>query len=232
MPIQIKKKSSMARQVDPTVDPGWLMWMPAAFSVMGGILFMTLMAPWVTAASIGYALLLLVLSFGYGSAWLRALARLLLLAVPLLWAFVAISVARDLIAQEVTGWQMVQYYLYQACQMLAPFMMPVIAGTGFCAACGRRFDNNLLRVYSLLTLALLLIGCIYFRDGVDVPSTGRVLYMNFGVEAEWYRIVVCVLAAAIALLSFAVYPPFAERLDQFRLKKEEEQKQSETEQIH
>ena len=100
-------------------------------------------------------------------------------------------------------------------------------GGYFCAARGRRFDNNLLRVYSLLTLALLLVGCIYFRNGVDVPSVGRVLYMNFGIEAEWYRILVCVLAAAVTLLAFSVYPPFADRLEQFRQKKEEERKQHE-----
>ena len=216
MPIRIRKESSGAP--DDAMNPAWLRWLPLCAAVLAGILLIPgVFNGWVIAGMIAYVLLLAGLSCGYRSAAARVFARLLLMIVPLAWlVIVGLEAVQLLSNPDLTGevgyaGQIAQYCLFFLCQMVLPFLLPVMAGAGFCAAHGRRFDNVLLRITSVLAAVLLIVACACFGTGVSVPLLGRVLVMPFAVELELFQILVCVITAAVAVLSFVVFSPFGRK---------------------
>ena len=232
MPITIKS-NRVQQPFDATVSVKWLCWMPLGLAVLANAtLIPDLMAGWVIAALAGYAAVLIGLSYAYEHTAARVLARVLVLLLPVVWIALMAggiwlgerSFSAQLAGQE--GWfgDALTFCLFYTCDLLLPFWTVAQAGLGFMASRGRKFDNNLLRIFSVVSFILLLVTFFYFDTDQRAATIGLIFRKEYVIKEPLFHTLLCVASAAVAVLSFVVFPPFADKIRQRLDKKGAEKK--------
>lgn len=220
MPITVKS-NRVQQPFDATVSVKWLCWMPLGLAVLiNVVLAVDLMAGWVITALVGYAAVLIGLSYAYQHTAARVAARVLVLLLPIAWLALLVAVlwvGEGSIAAQVSGqdgWlgQALEYCLFQSCVLLLPFWAMAQAGLGFMASRGRKFDNNLLRVFSAVTAVLLAVACFHFDEKQYLSIFGTEFRMVYAIKEPLFHTLLFVAALAVAVLSFVVFPPFADKI--------------------